>query len=364
MLHHGAFRDEGEVFIKDVWGSFLDRLAEWLDGSLRLFGPVDRSKEQRFQHFPVSASSRLSFQSGPEIPGGTLIPFARSLRGLDAAMIFLPTLRGLAAAVLCRLAGTPFVVYSGLGATDWNAPGTATRARATLYRVLERVALGTASGAIVAGAELEERFGRRMPTFRTAPVTGVVAEGDPRIPKKRVVLYVGSLSERKGVPELLRAWESLRTGVRRGWELRIAGTGPLTEEVERFAAARDDCSALGYVPHGPELFREYAEAAIVVLPSRNEGFPRVLLEAAAYGCGLTATRVGGVAAAFGVGFEPRWIEPGSERSIATALEGMIEGDWRSAGVGARRWFHGTFAERDRALEAGAFLVTQIPRLSR
>jgi glycosyltransferase involved in cell wall biosynthesis len=102
----------------------------------------------------------------------------------------------------------------------------------------------------------------------------------------------------------------------------------------------------------------------VVLPSRNEGFPRVLLEAAAYGCALAATRVGGVAAAFTDGFTPRWIEPGSQRSIGDALLAMMGGDWRDSGDDARRWFRSAFAERDRALEAGAFVVTQIPGLPR
>jgi hypothetical protein len=74
--------------------------------------------------------------------------------------------------------------------------------------------------------------------------------------------------------------------------------------------------------------------------------------------------VGGVAAAFADGFTPRWIEPGSQRSIADALRAMMGGDWRGSGDDARRWFRSAFAERDRALEAGAFVVTQIPGLPR
>ena len=51
---------------------------------------------------------------------------------------------------------------------------------------------------------------------------------------------------------------------------------------------------LGEVPFGKELFAIFDRADIVVLPSRNEGTPRVLVEARARGCIVVATHVGGI----------------------------------------------------------------------
>jgi glycosyltransferase involved in cell wall biosynthesis len=51
---------------------------------------------------------------------------------------------------------------------------------------------------------------------------------------------------------------------------------------------------LGPKPFGPELFGVFAESDVLVLTSRSEGTPRVLVEARAMGCPVIASRVGGV----------------------------------------------------------------------
>jgi glycosyltransferase involved in cell wall biosynthesis len=45
---------------------------------------------------------------------------------------------------------------------------------------------------------------------------------------------------------------------------------------------------------GPELFQHFADADVLVVPSRSEGTPRVAIEARAFGCPVIGTNVGGI----------------------------------------------------------------------
>ena len=98
--------------------------------------------------------------------------------------------------------------------------------------------------------------------------------GEPTEPPH--VLFVGRLSEEKGILEFLDATEGLPRV--------IVGDGPLRWRVPE---------AVGFVPHD-RLGAYYERAAVVCVPSRREGFGVVAREAMAYGRPVVATRVGGL----------------------------------------------------------------------
>lgn len=98
------------------------------------------------------------------------------------------------------------------------------------------------------------------------------------------VLFVGRLVDGK---RPLNAVHALAVARSMGLDatLYVAGTGPLEAELRRVAVQEsvdDAVEFLGHVPY-EEMPAVYRAADVLVLPSRDEGFPRTVLEAMASG---------------------------------------------------------------------------------
>lgn len=104
-------------------------------------------------------------------------------------------------------------------------------------------------------------------------------------------LFVGRLSEEKGLKTLLRCWQDLGPGAP---PIRIVGDGPLTEQVMRAAESLEPLTYLG--PQSPRRVRELMKSATsLLLPSLwFEGLPMVAIEALATGLPIVASRIGGL----------------------------------------------------------------------
>jgi glycosyltransferase involved in cell wall biosynthesis len=104
--------------------------------------------------------------------------------------------------------------------------------------------------------------------------------------RRRGALFVGRLSEEKGLTTLIDAWKGI------DYPLRIVGDGPLREFCEK--AQSEHVACLGRL--SPEqVFDEMARAAFLVLPSVwYEMFPLSLAEALAAGLPVIASRLGGL----------------------------------------------------------------------
>lgn len=161
------------------------------------------------------------------------------------------------------------------------------------------------------------------------------------IPQDRlVVLCAGRMQHLKGQDVALAAWAQLTESTRRRAHLVFAGDGELRPALDaqvEAASLREHVTFAGPYRTPPNIFRF---ADLVLLPSRSEGMPNTLLEAAALGVPGVATRVGGVpqlAEATGGGYLT--CPPDDPRALAVELErALADDDWRRQGTRAVRTY--------------------------
>jgi len=115
----------------------------------------------------------------------------------------------------------------------------------------------------------------------------------PAATSRFTVLYVGRFYRRKRVDILLRAAAILRRGVP-DLEVRIVGNGPCNEswrQLSRDLNLDSNVTWLGDISRA-QLAEEYNRCHVFCLPSVQEGFGIVLLEAMAAGKPIVAARAG------------------------------------------------------------------------
>ena len=99
---------------------------------------------------------------------------------------------------------------------------------------------------------------------------------------KKYVLAVGRLARQKGFDRLLEAWRRI-CDTFPDWRLAIVGGGPEELELKQLAEVLDVQYSVDFVPPQQDLAAIYRRAEFLVMSSRAEGFPLVLLEAMAAG---------------------------------------------------------------------------------
>jgi len=112
-------------------------------------------------------------------------------------------------------------------------------------------------------------------------------------PSKFTILFVGRLSEEKGIQNLISAFSRIAPGKA---ILRIVGEGPLRTELERFCR-RTNVEGVEFLGRktAEETKLEMSRASVLALPSIwFEGFPMVLVEAMSQALPTVASRIGGI----------------------------------------------------------------------
>lgn len=144
------------------------------------------------------------------------------------------------------------------------------------------------------------------------------------------VLYVGTLSLRKGFPYLLEAWRRAELGPH--GELWIAGKSELDVMTE--LQAERSIRYLGMLARD-ELFGIYRQADVMVLPTLCEGLAHSALEALSFGLPIITTEASGVGDLVVEG-ENGFIVPSRDAgALALALVNALEWRTRLPGMGAR-----------------------------
>ncbi|MGI9586500.1 MAG: glycosyltransferase family 4 protein [Acidimicrobiia bacterium] len=154
------------------------------------------------------------------------------------------------------------------------------------------------------------------------------------------VLYVGRLSEPKGVEDLCRIWSSRQ----RRQKLVVIGDGPIRAELE---ANYRDVTFLGQLPYG-EVINWMLRSRALILPTRGEeAFGLVVVEAMACGIPVALSDVA-LIRDYVAQVDPDWVYAAAKRDDCERVFALIDDDEvvREGGARARQVYQENFAEDD------------------
>ncbi|WP_375401444.1 glycosyltransferase family 4 protein [uncultured Amnibacterium sp.] len=210
--------------------------------------------------------------------------------------------------------------------------GHATKSVATIHNPYQRSAAGmyTAARIVAISAADDRSIRRQLAGTRRPVIVRNAILGSPRMPRSTPepvtlppdsIVFVGALTERKGVDVLLRAMVQVRVAVRSAQLVVVGnrdnpGMEALVDELGLDPAVR-------FTGFESDPRRYIASAAVFVLPSRADGFPLALLEARSCGVPIVATDVGGIPEALSDGTAGLMIPPGNEDALADALTRVL-----------------------------------------
>jgi len=280
---------------------------------LRVLGSGTQS-DQTFRlvrPFPVRALDGLAFHLA--------LPFrlAREIRAYEPDVVLVQGAQETAAALVGRALSRrrPRVVLDLHG--DWR---TATRlygsrARRVLSPVGDRLAAWAVRRAdgVRTVSEFTTRLVREQGVEPTATFAAFM-DLDPfltpplPLPQSPSALFVGALELYKGVDVLAAAWPKVRGG-----ELRVIGTGPRADLIEKLGVRHDR------ELRPEEVAQALDEATCLVLPSRGEGMGRVVVEALLRGRPVVGTRGGGIEDLVRDGENGLLVPPDDPEALAGAL---------------------------------------------
>lgn len=239
---------------------------------------------------------------------------------LEPAVIGSLASAGLRLRTLNALAGLGFVFTSRTP----KARAAATAARGTLRFLLNR------RGASVLVQNDDDRaaviaLGIHADRVYLIPGSGVDTDQLTAMPEPEgpvTAAFVGRLLDDKGVRTLIAAQEIL---AKRGQLVRLLLAGepdpanPASIPAKEIASwkEREGIEVLGHVA---DIRTVWAAAHIAVLPSRREGLPKSLLEAAACGRAIVATDVPGCRAIARDGINALLVPPDDAAALADAID--------------------------------------------
>ncbi|MDP3759597.1 MAG: glycosyltransferase family 4 protein [Ramlibacter sp.] len=329
-LPHATAASRGRyIYIACPWtpvGGGMYKIADYLIQSQALETPVDAAQLR-----PLDTRGGGSALASAWVLMTALARLVRGRISGDLAGVHvnmaerLSLVRKSVIVVACRALGIPVVLH--LHAAQLHH---FYRALPLLLQRLTRWVFSLPSSVVVLGAAarrfvIEELYVR--PQRVEIVINGVPRPAQARAARpadaRRRVLFLGNLSERKGVSDLLQAlarpgFDAARLevvlaggGDVAGYQAKAAGLG--LGGIVRFEGWCDQ----------QKVAQLMAQADVLVLPSYDEGLPLVILEALAHGVAVVCTPVGEIPAVLSDGVNACFVEPGDIDGIAAALHKLL-----------------------------------------
>lgn len=150
---------------------------------------------------------------------------------------------------------------------------------------------------------------------------------------KIIILYVGNFETVKGPDVLIEAFEKIKCD-KNNWTLYLTGKGSLLRSLKKKSYTYDGGKSIVF--SGPVAHENMGAwmniADLLIVPSRNEGVPNVILEAMACGIPVVATKVGGIPEVVIENETGILVEQDSPDELAIAIEGAIKKKWDRAKI--------------------------------
>jgi glycosyltransferase involved in cell wall biosynthesis len=137
------------------------------------------------------------------------------------------------------------------------------------------------------------------------------------------LVYLGELRTAKGVDTLIDALALLRETYAKTPSILIVGSGPEEVQLKQYASERGVLAQSVFAPPGP-IRKALARGRIMVVPSRAESLPYVILEAAAACQPLVSTNVGGIGEIYGPAHQHRLFPPNDPHVLAKAISEALD----------------------------------------
>ena len=251
-------------------------------------------------------------------------------------------------APIFRRNGRPFGVEVVHDPYDLFAPGAVEHPLRPIFRwwfttQLRRQCAAACAAAYVTEHALQRRYPPASSAF-TTHYSSVELGDDAFVSRPRrfdekmqtfTLISVGTLEQLYKGPDLLI--EAVNVCVSRGLDIRvlIVGDGKHRQELEAQAqrlGLSDRICFLGWVSAGEALRRQLDRADLFVLPSKQEGVPRAMLEAMARALPCIGTTVGGIPELLAA---EDMVVPGNVQALAQKIIEVLESPERMTAQSAR-----------------------------
>jgi glycosyltransferase involved in cell wall biosynthesis len=240
----------------------------------------------------------------------------------------------------------PYGVEVVVDPYDMFAPGSVRHALRPFFRwwfsrTLRRQCHGACASAYVTAASLQQRYPPAPGTFTMhcsdVQLDGFVADKPRRVVSKRPwrLITVGTLAQLyKGIDVLIDAVARCR---QEGLDLQlvVVGEGKHRAELEARAGKlglSEQIFFRGQLSSGPPIRAELERADLFVLPSRQEGLPRAMVEAMAAAMPCVGSAIGGIPELL----SPQDMCPGNDvGALATKIREVLADPDRMTQMSAR-----------------------------
>ncbi len=305
-------------------------LAERLD--LRVLGAAPRGAPAGDETFSLQRGTPLPPLDGPVFYGSLPVRVARELRRAPAdAILTQSPYEALAALAGRRLARSDAAVVVEIHG-DWRTWSRlyGSRTRAVVAPLADRAALVAIRGADAV---------RTLSAFTTGIVreagvepagvfttyTELTAFSEPPVeplPERPAALFIGVLERYKNVHAIADAWRLAAPRVPDAL-LRIVGEGRHGDVVEELVRDVPGRVRWDRRLETSDVVKAFDDAWLLLLASRSEGTPRVVLEALCRGRAVVGARAGGIPDVVWDGETGLLVDPDRPDEIADALVRLL-----------------------------------------